>query len=89
MVPSAISVSMLIERVLIALQVPRRAPAADELHRRNQDEQPHPPGKPWELRIGAQVTMVAPAASAMNAAARRIASASTPPSAIITRVFMV
>ena len=36
--------------------------------------------------IGAQVTMVAPVASARNAPARRIASASTPVSAIVTRV---
>ena len=36
--------------------------------------------------IGAQVTIVAPAASARNAPARRIASASTPVSAIVTRV---
>jgi hypothetical protein len=36
--------------------------------------------------IGAQVTMVAPAASAMNAAARRIAIATTPPSATVTRL---
>ena len=36
--------------------------------------------------IGAQVTMVAPVASARNAPARRIASASTPVSAMATRV---
>ena len=36
--------------------------------------------------IGAQVSKVAPAASAMNAPARRIANASTPVSAIATRV---
>jgi hypothetical protein len=36
--------------------------------------------------IGAQVTMVAPAASAKNAAARKTASANTPVNAIVTRV---